>query len=187
VGGKNPAAAFSATHARMAISYYEIPVQSCTATETRLLRLRPDTLTLRHAKSATGTALAIWCHLFAQHWRRLRYGICTRGAVYELALERQPTLHVTEGYLRVVASRDSHFHLCFRAGDRASACVRAALFGRRLGGAPGEPSRGIRFWNAHGDQMLTLFLIAPAATQPAEGRLSKDPLFENLLRLVEPR
>lgn len=130
----------------------------CTASEQDLARWNLGELTVSDVEGASGTALSLWSFLFSRHWRELRYGLCIKGAIYELAFGRRPKLRTHDGYLMVFMSPHSHFHLCYWHTDGESACARAALFGRRAGGAPGTADRGIRFWNSRGDQMLTLFL-----------------------------
>ncbi len=122
-----------------------------------------------------GTLLSLCRDLFVQNWKRIRFGPCLQGAVFEITLSRKPKLFsMLDGYLTVgLPHAKDHFHLCIAEtrglGDRKTPpqlskvrqCARASFF-RDLAPGIGSPrSWGVRLWNGNGEQMVSIFLPNP--------------------------
>lgn len=119
---------------------------------------------------------SLFKELFEAHWKRLRFGPCLPGAIFELVLTEKPRVSFLDGYLTVDAG-PWHFHLC--VGDykgktahqeeppenlaemaRQRRVAKAAFF-RATDPAGSPQSWGLRFWNGRGEQMITVFLPNP--------------------------
>ncbi|MGE4158360.1 MAG: hypothetical protein AB7F75_04610 [Planctomycetota bacterium] len=107
--------------------------------------------------------VALTHELFETHWKRLRFGPCVPGAVFELALTEKPQrVSMSDGYL-TVDTGPWHFHLCIGEHKNTTPeaaklrrCTRAAFFVMKSAAGTGT-SWGLRLWNGGGDQMITFF------------------------------
>ena len=128
--------------------------------------------------------------LFSVHWSGISAGPVIEGAAYEIRFTARPTVSMLDGYLTVDLG-DWHFHLC--VGEHRGApspelaalrrVARAAFF-RTDGGSCVPGSWGVRLWNGHGEQMITIFLPNPwlddAQQRTREPRWEKTALWEAL-------
>ncbi len=134
-----------------------------------------------------GTLYALCHRLFTREWRRIVFGPCVQGAVFELKLSGPAErISMLDGYLTVhVEPKPAHFHLCI-ARHRGLAnnptppelaaqrrCARAAFF-RSVSGSCSPQSWGIRLWNGAGEQMLTFFLPNPYLSDEQKPRKEPD-------------
>ena len=136
--------------------------------------------------------LALLRECFEEHWREVIFGPCIEGAVYEGRFTERPTVALLDGYatIDVPGAASWHFHLCIGA-NRGSAtlptppmlakwrrCARAAFF-RNLDGRGVASAWGLRMWNGHAEQMLTVFFPNPWI-DPAVQRYVDDPDWSRL-------
>ena len=109
---------------------------------------------------------------FDEYWDEIWFGTLIEGAAWEVAAPNPPTrISMYDGYATVDFGR-WHFHLCIgeHRGTTASPCPqeladhrrvkRAALF-RTWGRSCVPASWGLRLWNGHGEQMITVFFPNP--------------------------
>jgi hypothetical protein len=104
--------------------------------------------------------------LFEQHTREIVFGPCIQGAVFEIRMLQPATLTMLDGYMTVDFGA-WHFHLCIgehRATTPELAqhrrVKRAALYRSRTRSCvPG--TWGLRLWNGHDEQMITVFFPNP--------------------------
>ena len=128
--------------------------------------------------------------LFSTHWQDIFVGPVIEGAAYEIRFTAPPVLSMLDGYLTVDLG-PWHFHLCVNDHGGAPTARQAGL--RRVGRAaffhtdggscvPG--SWGLRLWNGHGEQMITVYFPNPwlddAAERVREPRWEKTALWEEL-------
>ena len=110
--------------------------------------------------------------LFEQHWDKITFGPLIQGAAWEIRASHAPSqIGVLDGYL-TVAFGISHFHLCIgpRKGTRSSPApaalarhrrtARAELY-RRLDKSGAPVSWGLRLFNGHDEQQVTILLPNP--------------------------
>jgi hypothetical protein len=104
--------------------------------------------------------------LFEEHAGEFIFGPCIQGAVFEICMKQPATLTVLDGYLTVDFG-SWHFHLCIgehkaRTPElaRHRRVKRAALFRSRNKSCV-PASWGLRLWNGHDEQMITVFLPNP--------------------------
>lgn len=109
--------------------------------------------------------------LFGEHIREITFGPCIEGAVFEIQMEEPANLTMMDGYLTADFGK-WHLHLCIgkhrgTAGSPAPEALaahrqvsRAALY-RSRGRSCVPVSWGLRLWNGHGEQMITVFLPNP--------------------------
>jgi hypothetical protein len=109
--------------------------------------------------------------LFEDHATEITFGPCIQGAVFEIHTDRPAVLTMLDGYLTVDLGT-WHFHLCIgeHRGTTANPCPpqlanhrrvkRAALFHSR-GRSCLPASWGLRLWNGHDEQMITVFFPNP--------------------------
>ena len=123
--------------------------------------------------------------LFEKHWGEITFGPIIQGAAWEMRAVHAPTyVGVLDGYL-TVAFGASHFHVCIGptkgpmhdptpaplAQHRQTA--RAELY-RRLDHVSGAPtSWGLRLFNGHGEQQITILLPNPFLSQDSEKVLNE--------------
>jgi hypothetical protein len=109
--------------------------------------------------------------LFEKHAAEITFGPCIQGAVFEIQVEKPAELGMLDGYLTVDLGT-WHFHLCIgeHRGTTTNPCPpalanhrrvkRAALF-RTWCRSCLPVSWGLRLWNGHGEQMITVFFPNP--------------------------
>jgi hypothetical protein len=130
--------------------------------------------------------------IFSEHWAEISAGPVIEGAAYEIRFTATPAVSMLDGYLTVDLGA-WHFHLC--VGDHHGAptpaqaarrrVARAAFF-RADGGSCVPGSWGLRLWNGHGEQMITIYFPNPwldeAQQRTREPRWEKTALWEALRR-----
>src|SRR5262249_22601542 len=107
-----------------------------------------------------------------------------QGAVFEIRVDKPAELSMLDGYLTVDLGT-WHFHLCIgeHRSIAANPCPpslaehrrvkRAALF--RCDGRPCVPMTwGLRLWNGHDEQMITVFLPNPHLDEKGHRRRQAD-------------
>ena len=127
--------------------------------------------------------------LFEQHWDKITFGPFIQGAAWEIRASHAPTqIGVLDGYL-TVAFGISHFHLCIgpHKGTRSSPTpealarhrrtARAELY-RRLDKSGAPVSWGLRLFNGHDEQQVTILLPNPFLT--ADDKVLKTPDWSRL-------
>jgi hypothetical protein len=106
------------------------------------------------------------------------------GAAWEIRFTAPPKLSVLDGYL-TVDTGPWHFHLC--VDDHAGAPtperaqrrrVARAVFYREHGDACVPMSWGLRLWNGHGEQMVTVLFPSPYFER--DGRMLAEPRWERV-------
>ena len=122
--------------------------------------------------------------VFEHHWRDVTVGPLIEGAAWEIRFTEPPRLSVLDGYLTVDTGA-WHFHLC--VNDHAGAAtpdrarrrrVARAAFYREPGDACVPMSWGLRLWNGHGEQMVTVLFPSPYFEH--DGRMLTEPKWERL-------
>jgi hypothetical protein len=127
--------------------------------------------------------------LFEQHWDKITFGPLIQGAAWEIRAPHAPTqVGMLDGYL-TVAFGASHFHLCIgpHEGTRSSPTpaalarhrrtARAELY-RRLDKSGAPVSWGLRLFNGHDEQQVTILLPNPFLT--ADDKVLKTPDWSRL-------
>jgi len=143
--------------------------------------------------------------LFAEHWRDITFGPIIQGAAWEMRAARAPdVIGMMDGYL-TIGFGGPHFHICIgeHRGTELSpvsselAChrrtARAELY-RRINRDGTPVSWGLRLFNGHGEQQITVLLPNPfldrddkVLTTPEWSRLDLwDRLRAQWLSLTEP-
>jgi hypothetical protein len=123
-----------------------------------------------------GTATRLCLDLLIDHWKKVVFGPCVEGAVFELKQKRRPVrISMLDGYLTIFFGNtgETHFHLCTDVhrglGKRTvhpvvahrRQCRRIAFY-REFGSEQCSPeSWGIRMWNGDDIQMCSFFLPSP--------------------------
>ena len=128
--------------------------------------------------------------LFEVHWDKIVFGPIVQGAAFEFRAPHAPTrIGMMDGYL-TVAYGASHFHLCIGATkgtrydptpealSRHRQCARAELY-RRLDKSGAPTSWGLRLFNGHGEQQLTVLLPNPFLSPDGE-KVLKQPDWSHL-------
>jgi hypothetical protein len=126
---------------------------------------------------------------FEQHWDKITFGPLIQGAAWEIRASHAPTqIGVLDGYL-TVAFGISHFHLCIgpHKGTRSSPTAealarhrrtaRAELY-RRLDKSGAPVSWGLRLFNGHDEQQITILLPNPFLS--ADDKVLKTPDWSRL-------
>jgi hypothetical protein len=134
------------------------------------------------------TLLRLFKLLFQEHAREVVFGPCIQGAVFEIHADQPAQLTMLDGYLTVDLG-SWHFHLCIgtHRGTTSSPCStelaqhrrvkRAALF-RTWGRSCLPAVWGLRLWNGHDEQMITVFFPNPYLD--AEGHRPRKPDWSRL-------
>ena len=128
--------------------------------------------------------------IFTSHWAEVSVGPVIEGAAYEIRFTTRPGLSMLDGYLTVDLGA-WHFHLCVGEHRGAATAEQAALrrvvraaFFRTDGGSCAPGSWGVRLWNGHGEQMITVFFPNPwlddAEHRIREPRWNKTALWDDL-------
>jgi hypothetical protein len=128
--------------------------------------------------------------IFTEHWRHVFAGTVIEGAAYEIRFTAPPAVSMLDGYLTVDLG-PWHFHLCVNDHQGAPTPERArrrrvarAAFFRTDGGSCVPGSWGLRLWNGHGEQMITVFFPNPwlddTDERVREPRWEKTALWEDL-------
>jgi hypothetical protein len=128
--------------------------------------------------------------LFTKHWEDVFVGPVIEGAAYEIRFTAPPVLSMLDGYLTVDLG-PWHFHLCVGDHRRAPTSEEARLrrvaraaFFHTDGGSCVPGSWGLRLWNGHGQQMITVYFPNPwlddAAERVREPRWERLALWEDL-------
>jgi len=97
------------------------------------------------------TLLRLFRMLFEDHATEITFGPCIQGAVFEIHADRPAEVTLLDGYLTVDLGA-WHFHLCIGEhrgypNNPCPSCVPA--------------SWGLRLWNGHDEQMITVFFPNP--------------------------
>jgi hypothetical protein len=135
--------------------------------------------------------------IFTEHWARVFAGPVIEGAAYEIRFTARPVVSVLDGYLTVDLG-PWHFHLCVNDHGGAPTPERARLrrvaraaFFRTEGGSCVPGSWGVRLWNGHGEQMITIYFPNPWLDDDAdrlrEPRWDRTALWEDLRRRYAAR
>jgi hypothetical protein len=130
------------------------------------------------------TLLRLFRLLFEEHATEIAFGPCIEGAVFEIEVAQPGTLTMLDGYLTVDLGA-WHFHLCIgeHRGTTANPCPEALARHRRVGRAALYRSRGrscvpvswgLRLWNGHGEQMITVFFPNPYLDEQGHRPRSPD-------------
>jgi hypothetical protein len=130
--------------------------------------------------------------LFCDHWAHVTVGPIIEGSAWEIRFASQPKISMLDGYLTVDPGA-WHFHLCVNDHRSAPTPERARLrrvaraaFFRTEGGSCAPGSWGLRLWNGHGEQMITVLFPNPHFdddfTRLREPRWEKTALWEDLRR-----
>ena len=119
-----------------------------------------------------GSLEALLRDLFEQHWDKITFGPLIQGAAWEIRAPHAPTqVGLLDGYL-TIAFGISHFHLCIgpHTGTRSNPTpaalarhrrtARAELY-RRLDKSGAPVSWGLRLFNGHDEQQVTIILPNP--------------------------
>jgi hypothetical protein len=127
--------------------------------------------------------------LFEQHWDKITFGPLIQGAAWEIRAPHAPTqIGVLDGYL-TVAFGASHFHLCIgpHKGTRSNPTpevlaryrrtARAELY-RRLDKSGAPVSWGLRLFNGHDEQQITILFPNPFLS--ADDQVLKMPDWSRL-------
>lgn len=133
---------------------------------------------------------AILRDLFGNHWNKIVFGPIIQGAAWEFRAPHAPTtLGMMDGYL-TVAFGAPHFHICIgpTRGSKYDptppelshhrATSRAELY-RRLDKNNAPTSWGLRLFNGHGEQQITVLLPNPFLSADGE-KVLKQPDWSHL-------
>lgn len=128
--------------------------------------------------------------LFQNHWAEITFGPIIQGAAFEMKAEAPPSyLGMNDGYL-TVAFGHTHFHLCIgphKGTSRNPAptalalhrrTARAELY-RRLNDEGAPVSWGLRLFNGHDEQQITVLLPNPFLSADGE-KVLKSPNWSRL-------
>src|SRR5436309_2359436 len=164
------------------------------AMATRTVEHGPDgSVTEYDEVSVRGDAVErLLTELFSEHWAEVFAGPVIEGAAYEIRFTAKPALSMLDGYLTVDVGA-WHFHLC--VGEHRGAAtpeqaarrrVARAAFFKTDGGSCVPGSWGLRLWNGHGEQMISVFFPNPwlddAQQRTREPRWDGTALWEDLRR-----
>ena len=128
--------------------------------------------------------------VFTEHWAEIFAGPVIEGAAYEIRFTAPPKVSMLDGYL-TVDTGTWHFHLCVNdhrgaatpTQARVRRVARAAFF-HTDGGTCVPGAWGLRLWNGHGEQMITIYFPNPWLDDAGEPcrppRWEKTALWETL-------
>jgi hypothetical protein len=160
---------------------------------TQVERAADGSVTESYEVATAGDAVErLLTEIFRQHWADVFAGPIIEGAAYEIRFTAAPVVSMLDGYLTVDLGA-WHFHLC--VGDHRAArtpeqarlrrAARAAFF-HTDGGSCVPGSWGLRLWNGHGEQMITIFFPNPwleaDGTRRGAPDWSRTALWESLRR-----
>ena len=144
----------------------------------------PDGTTTRYTEvDVSGDRVErLLTEVFGTHWAAISAGPVIEGAAYEIRFVTAPKLSVLDGYLTVDTGA-WHFHLCVNEHRGAATpelarlrrVARAAFF-RTEGGSCAPGAWGLRLWNGHGQQMITVYF--PNAWLDDDDRRLREPRWE---------
>jgi hypothetical protein len=135
--------------------------------------------------------------IFRDHWAAIYAGPVIEGAAWEIRFTAQPKVSMLDGYL-TVDTGPWHFHLCVNdhrgaptpQQARLRRVARAAFF-HTNGGECVPATWGLRLWNGHGEQMITVFFPNPwlddDGNRVREPRWERMALWERLRRTYAAR
>jgi hypothetical protein len=122
--------------------------------------------------------------LLRDHWAEITIGPLIEGAAWEIRFPSPPRLSMLDGYL-TVDTGPWHFHLCVNDHAGAPTPERAAgrrvaraVFYRESDNACVPTSWGLRLWNRHGEQMVTV--LFPNPYFDADGGMLAEPRWERV-------
>jgi hypothetical protein len=150
-----------------------------------------DSVTAYDEVSVEGDRVeSLLTEVFTKHWQDVFVGPVIEGAAYEIRFTAPPGLSMLDGYLTVDLG-PWHFHLCVSDHRGAPSAEQArrrrvarAAFFHTDGGSCVPGSWGLRLWNGHGEQMITVYFPNPwlddAAERVREPRWEKLALWEDL-------
>lgn len=141
---------------------------------------------------AGDTVERLMTEVFREHWAAIFAGPVIEGAAWEVRFTSPPVVSMLDGYLTVDTGA-WHFHLCVNdhrgAASPEQARVRRvarAAFFHTDGGTCVPGTWGLRLWNGHGEQMVTVFFPNPwlddAGHRVREPRWDRTALWEGLRR-----
>jgi hypothetical protein len=129
----------------------------------------PDGSTTRYTEVDVGGERVerLLTEVFGAHWAAISAGPVIEGAAYEIRFVSAPKLSMLDGYLTVDTGA-WHFHLCVNEHRGAATpelarlrrVARAAFF-QTEGGSCAPGAWGLRLWNGHGQQMITVYFPNP--------------------------
>jgi hypothetical protein len=164
------------------------------ASPARVVEREPDgTVTEYDDIPVEGDAVErLLTEIFTTHWPHVFAGPVIEGAAYEIRFTAPPGVSVLDGYLTVDLGA-WHFHLCVNDHRGAPTPERArrrrvarAAFFRTDGGSCVPGAWGVRLWNGHGEQMITIYFPNPWLDDDAqrlrEPRWERTALWEDLRR-----
>lgn len=117
------------------------------------------------------TLLRLFRLLFEEHATEITFGPCIQGAVYEIQVASPGRVTMLDGYLTADFGT-WHLHLCIGAhkGTTSAPCpaelarhrrVKRVVLFRSRGQSCLPVSWGLRLWNGHDEQMITVFFPNP--------------------------
>jgi hypothetical protein len=122
--------------------------------------------------------------LLEQHWAEVTIGPLIEGAAWEIRFADRPKLSMLDGYL-TVDTGPWHFHLCVNDHAGAPTPERArrrrvarAEFYREHGDSCVPMTWGLRLWNGHGEQMVTV--LFPNPHFDFDGGMLPEPRWERV-------
>ena len=132
---------------------------------------------------------AILRELFVEHWQDITFGPIIQGAAWEMKAAQAPDkFGMLDGYL-TVGFGVPHFHICIgdHRGTRADPVsselaqhrrtARAELY-RRISRDGAPVSWGLRLFNGHGEQQITVLLPNPFLDR--DDKIRRDPDWSQL-------
>jgi hypothetical protein len=155
-------------------------------------QLDPDgaTVDVFQIASDEQTLFEILRFLFEERWADITFGPIIQGAAWEIQAPHAPTTcGMLDGYL-TVAFGHSHFHICIGPHKGTSRepvsealaahrrTSRAELY-RRLDRSGAPISWGLRLFNGHGEQQITILLPNPFLS-PETDKVVKTPDWSRL-------
>jgi len=163
---------------------------TATSTSSRIEEGPDGTLEIWSLSPTEDVLLRLLTELFEHHWSEITFGPLIQGAAWEVRAPGAPKkIGMFDGYVTVDFG-PWHFHLCIgeTRGTRShptppelSAHRRTARaeFYRNLASRDGAPtSWGLRFFNGHDEQQMTVFLPNPFLSP--EMRILKTPEWSHL-------
>ncbi len=91
--------------------------------------------------------------LFSEHHDQILFGLCIKGAIYELSIPTAPKVSICNDWIIVNLPHGfGHFHIC------PEKITKAELISGPCSANSDVPSMcGFRFWNQEGHQMMNIF------------------------------